>query len=87
MDSRYRPRPHILEEEVDDDLVLYDPSRESVTVLNTTAADIWRLCDGSLTLDEVVERLAAAYGTSAEQIRGDVARTVGRLVEEGLLEE
>lgn len=84
---RFRTRPGLLEEEIDDDVVLYDPGREEVTVLNATAGDIWRLCDGSFTLEEMVKRLSQAYATPEEVIRRDVERTVRDLVDKGLLVE
>jgi hypothetical protein len=77
--------PHILETDVNGDTSLYNPRTEQVTILNGTASDIWRLADGSHTLDEMTELLASAYRTSPEQIAGDVEAAVSDFVKAGLL--
>ena len=77
---------HILETEIGEDISLYDPQTEQVTVLNGTASDIWRLADGSYTLQEITELLASSYGVSPDTIAADVEKTVAELSEAGLLE-
>lgn len=80
------PHPqHIIESEVDDQLVLYDPSEETVTILNGTAADIWHLCDGTQGLDEIVATLASAYRVPIESLAAEVAETVLELRRMGCL--
>jgi hypothetical protein len=76
----------LIETEIGDEISLYDPIRERVTVLNLTASDLWRLADGEHSLSEVVDLLARAYGVEASEIRDEVAATVARLQAEGLLE-
>jgi PqqD family protein of HPr-rel-A system len=84
--SRVGPAaPGVVETEVDDSVALFQPESGQVFVLNVTAADVWRLSDGELTLDEVVAALAVAYGKAPEAIRADVAATVDRLRDDGLL--
>lgn len=79
------PLSHILETEVRGDISLYDARREKVLVLNSTASDVWRLCDGEQTLGEVVALLATAYRADPAAIRPDVERTVRQLIDEGFL--
>ncbi|MEX2422683.1 MAG: PqqD family protein [Acidimicrobiia bacterium] len=79
------PPEHIIETEVQGDVSLYDAKREQVVVLNATASDVWRLCDGEQTLDEIVSLLASAYQADASTIRPDVEKTVAELVEAGFL--
>lgn len=79
------PPPHLIETEIKGDISLYDAQREKVLVLNGTASDVWRLCDGEQTLDEIVALLARGYGIEGEEIRADVERTVKELVDEGFL--
>lgn len=54
-------------------------------VLNATASDVWRLCDGEQTLEEIVALLASAYQADAAVIRPDVEKTVAELVDAGFL--
>jgi hypothetical protein len=56
-----------------------------VVVLNATASDVWRLCDGEQTLDEIVDLLASAYQAEASVIRPDVEKTIADLVDAGFL--
>ena len=84
--SRVGPAvPGVVETEVDDSVALFEPDSGQVFVLNVTAADVWRLSDGELTLAEVVDALARAYGKAPEVIHADVAATVDRLRDDGLL--
>ncbi len=79
------PSDHIIETEVHGDISLYDAHREQVLVLNATASDVWRLCDGEQTLDEIVDLLVMAYGADVAVIRRDVEQTIDHLIEEGFL--
>ena len=84
---QFRPCSGVLETEIGADLSLYHPGREEVTLLNQTAADVWRLLDGTTPLGEIVDLLATAYQTLPEEITGDIEATIVRLVEAGLVEE
>ena len=79
------PPPHVIETEVRGDISLYDAQNERVLVLNGTASDVWRLCDGDQTFDQIVSLLARAYGVDGSRIRPDVERTIKQLVDEGFL--
>jgi len=71
--------------EIDGDLALYDPRRERVLTLNHTASAIWRLIDGTRTLDELVDHLADAFDLDPDSIREEVETTVDRFTKEGFL--
>lgn len=79
------PVPQILETEVDGEISLYEPSKESVTILNGTASDVWTLCDGEHSVEEIVSLLASSYGVDAHQIRDEVTRAIDEFIETGLL--
>lgn len=85
-DGRVGPPPaHIIETEIKGDISLFDAENNQVVVLNATASDVWRLCDGEHSLDEIVDLLAAAYRTSPDVLRDDVRATVDQLQSEGFL--
>jgi hypothetical protein len=85
-DRRVGPPPvHIIETEVKGDISLFDAERNQVLVLNTTASDVWRLCDGEHTVDEIVALLASAYQTTSEEVRDDIASTIEQFQSEGFL--
>ncbi len=77
--------PHVIETEVKGTISLYDPTQERVLVLNTTATDVWLLCDGTLNIDQMVDLLAGAYKQEADTIRADVEKTVRQFVNEGFI--
>jgi hypothetical protein len=81
------PAPHILETELGDEIGLYDPHQERVTVLNVTASDVWRLATGEFDQEQVVGLLARAYRVKPDAIRADVIGTLERFAGEGLLTE
>ena len=74
-------RDDLLVTELDGDLTVYDPRRNEVHVLNATAGDIWRLLDGSIGLDRVIDEMARAHATSVEDVRPHVLRTVAHFVD------
>lgn len=80
------PLSQILETDVDGEISLYNPANESVTILNGTASDVWVLCDGEHTLEEIKRLLAASYGTTPEAVSDDVDRTIEDFRTAGLLQ-
>jgi hypothetical protein len=48
-------------------------------------ARIWELCDGSVSVDEIAERVAEEYDAPLETIRADTRELVEELEAEGLL--
>lgn len=81
-----RSKSSTLEAEVDGDLSLYNPESSQVTVLNSSATEIWKLIDGSMTLTEIVNRLAESYEVNPDTIVDEVQQTVSSLTEAGLVE-
>ena len=80
------PASHVLEENVREDVLLYDTGKEEFVSLNSTAGDVWRLATGELTVDGIVDKLASSYQVPADSIRADVAATVEQLIGAGLLQ-
>ena len=75
---------------LDDNLAVYDEVGQLMILLNTSAAAVWELCDGTRTVDELVRALAEAHGASdadAEVIGEDVRLTVHKLADLGLVVE
>ena len=52
---------NVMSRKVGDEWVLYDQGDKSVHVLNTTAEFVWRMCDGSLTLPEIEDRMRETF--------------------------
>jgi Coenzyme PQQ synthesis protein D (PqqD) len=84
--ARPRPKPGYALEELDGELVVYHPQTETIFYCNTTAALIFRLCDGTRDVGRIIDELATHYPDAAKQIGADVSMTVQRLLEHGALE-
>jgi hypothetical protein len=82
--TRLAHRPGCALEEMDGELLVYVEDREQVIHFNQTAALVWRLCDGSRTVADVVALLVDAY-PDAPAVRDDVRDTIARLVRCGAL--
>ena len=53
--------------EVDDETLIYDRDSDEAHCLNSTAARIWRSCDGQSTVSEIAERLGTEMQTTVDE--------------------
>jgi len=80
-------RSSVATEELDGELVLYDPDNRRLLVLNPTGSAVWKGCDGTVPVPRLIERLAAAAGQEPAEIADDVVAFVEHLRHAGLLDE
>lgn len=73
--------------DLDENVAVYDDVGQLLILLNSSAGSVWKLCDGSTTVDEIVESLGEAYPDSAGVIGDDVRETLRKLAEMGLVAE
>ncbi len=73
MEDSDRPqrRDGFLTQELDGEVVLFDPEQTRALCLNATASLIWGLCDGKTTVAEIVQLLRDAF-PDAQDVAGDV---------------
>lgn len=69
----------LLSQEMDGELVLYDPGRDRVHTLNPTARLVWEHCDGAHGLEEIVSAFTARYRVDPETARADIERALAHL--------
>jgi hypothetical protein len=79
------PRAGVRFEELDGEAVVYDRSGKRASYLNETATVIWKLCNGTNTVPDIVAVLAKEYPEDATGIANDVHETIERLVQERLV--
>jgi hypothetical protein len=72
-------------ERSDGELLLYRPGSEKGLRLSSSSLEIWDMCDGQRTVDEVCRELAGRYGLPQRSLEGDVLGTLDRLRDEDLL--
>jgi DNA-binding MarR family transcriptional regulator len=57
-------------EELGDELLVYDLSRDEAHSLGTVAAQVWKACDGKTTIDELATRLGLDRDAVVEAVEG-----------------
>lgn len=73
--------------EVDGEFLVLDRQSEKVHQLNAAASFILKRCDGASSVRSIAEELAQAYGLPLANAEYDVAATIKRFQELGLLNE
>jgi hypothetical protein len=74
----------LLTEEVDGELLAYDWGTNTAWRLNSTAAIVWRSCDGTRTLEDLLEVLEAELGSEVDE--DVILIALDELVEHGMIE-
>jgi hypothetical protein len=69
-------KPEFIFQNLDNELVLFNTESLNVLYLNESASVIWQLCDGKLTIGEMVTLLSEAYPEAAGTIASDIEETI-----------
>ena len=69
-----------------DEYIFYDPQGHKLHVLNGTAREIYLLCDGKNTIEEIAAALAKRYEVDRDTVLQDTREALERLLELGLVE-
>ncbi len=63
------------------EILIYDERHDLVHLLNSTAREIWQLCDGSHDVVDIVNAVARLFPhMDRQRIRGDVEQALADLV-------
>ncbi len=84
--AKPRARPDYRLEKLDDELLLYHPSRTTIMYCNVTASLIWQLCDGQRTGQEIADLLSMAYEQPAAEMAAAVADTLAQFCRHGAID-
>jgi hypothetical protein len=74
-------------EEMEGENLLYRLGGHKAIHLNDTATVIWKLCDGSRTVQDIIDLLTKEYPGSETAVAADVREGIELLVSEGALLE
>ena len=74
-------------EEMDGENLLYRLGAHKAIHLNESATVIWKLCDGSRNLQDIIDVLKGEYPGSEAAVETDVSEAIELLVREGALLE
>jgi radical SAM protein with 4Fe4S-binding SPASM domain len=78
-------RSDIIQQEVADELLLYDPKTHSVHHLNPMAGVIWEMCDGSHARTQMADHIVSAVKGDKAKVLKDVEKTLKEFYSKGLL--
>jgi hypothetical protein len=83
------PRPIQVAKEqgkdLEDEYLFYDRDGERVHVLNATAREIYLLCDGTRTEQEVAAEFGKKYELDEDTAEKDTSQIIGELVDLGVI--
>ena len=79
--------PGLVVEEMDEEILLYRPTTHQAIHLNSTAAAIWRLCDGTRTTKDLIDFFVATYPNLKSNISHEIQQTIDQLLRDGALIE
>ena len=80
-----RPRRGYHLEELDGESVVFGRTSSKSFFMNESASAVWKLCDGSRSVQDITHILEEAFPESKSEIASDVLQIVDMLVAEGLL--
>ncbi len=70
---------------MDGEMVLYRDAVKKMIYLNESASLVFQMCDGKMSVREIIDLLAKAYPDDAQSIARDVYEAIDYLVEEEVL--
>jgi len=71
-DDRPLPRPGVLAQQAEDDLVLLDVQAGSYFALNEVGARVWELCDGQRSFADILDAVGNEFDAPRDVIERDV---------------
>ncbi len=84
-EERPRRRDGLLAQRAADSRVVLDPANGQYYALDEVSGRIWDLCDGSRSVAELIDALAAEYDAPREEIETDALAFLAELAGEGLI--
>ncbi len=83
----WRPRRDetIVWRELEREVLVLSDQGLTLRVLNSTASAVWKLCDGSRTVEEIAVEIAALFEVDRETAERDTADFIETMVAHGLV--
>ena len=83
--ARPRKLDHLIQHDMDDEVLVYDPVVDRTHRLNVSATRIWELCDGTRSLEDIARVLTEQFEVEFETALQDARAVLEQLKEEQLL--
>jgi hypothetical protein len=84
-EPRIARRADVEWEELDGEMIAYDPRSATFHRFNTTATAVWCACASTGSIAEIVHLMRSAYAAPAGEIERDVRRAVDTFLAQGLV--
>jgi len=68
-------------EELDDEVLLYNPGNNKTLYVNKSASVIWQLCNGDQSVEDIIKMIQDAYPSNDDELRQDILETLNNLAE------
>lgn len=81
----YQQAEGCLLEDMDGEMLLYNPENATTLHLNQPSVIIWELCDGSNSVQQIIDIVSQAFPEQNDQIEEDVIKVVDDLSERKVL--
>ncbi len=75
-------------QDLGEELMLYDPCKDKLHILNGTSRVVWKMSDGSHTLSEIEEEIRKRFSFSGNSdVTEDIKKVIKDMEGKGLLKE
>ena len=81
----YKQVEECLLEDMDGELLLYNPINATTLHLNGPSAIVWKLCDGESSVAQIIATVVDAYPEQSDQIEEDIVAVIADFVEREFL--
>ena len=72
----YKQAENCLLEDMDGEMLLYNPENSTTLHLNGPSVIVWELCDGERSVEQIIATVKEAYPEQAGQIADDIVNVV-----------
>ena len=86
LDNVYEQSSQCLVEDMDGELLIYNPTSATTSHLNGPSMVVWNCCDGDTSVHEIITTLEQAFPVQASQIKGDVLAVFEEFESKGLVQ-
>ncbi len=81
----YQQHQQCLSEDMNGELLVYQPESATTLHLNGPSAIVWSLCTGEHAVQDIIDIVSEAFPEQAEQIPGDIIDVVNDLAAKNFL--
>lgn len=82
----YKKNSNCLIEDMDGELLVYDPESATTLHLNNSSMIVLELCDGKRSLTEIIRLVQEAYPGQSEEVEADILALVEDLTSRQVLQ-